>query len=142
MKCRLHFFLLIEHFSIEHAEAHFGGEESEMNLKYEWEDELEIKNEVKEIVVHDYTKFPLQGELPDEGPFSYDVEGMKLFEIVAEDEPSTYVGCSETIIDGYEIDATEDEIVLKVYLKGDEPMSNPIPGIYIALKEFPKELTH
>lgn len=134
--------MLNEHFSIEHAEAHFGGEESEMNLKYEWEDELAIKNEIKEIVAHEYAVFPLQGELPVEGAFSYDVADMKLFEIVAENEPSTFVGCSESIIDSYGIDSTEDEIVLKVYLKGDEPMSNPIPGIYIALKEFPKELTH
>jgi hypothetical protein len=27
-----------------------------------------------------------------------------------------------------------------VYLKDFEPMSNPVPGIYIAAQEFPKEL--
>ncbi len=44
MNCRIHLYLLNEHFSVEHANANHDGEESEMNRKFEWEDELNVKN--------------------------------------------------------------------------------------------------
>ena len=87
MKCRIHFYLMNEHFSVEHAEAHYNGEESEMNPKHEWEDELALTNEVDEVIEHENAIYPIQ-----------------------------------------------------VTLKELEPMSNPVPGIYIAAQEFPKEL--
>ena len=40
----------------------------------------------------------------------------------------------------FEIEEKEDETVIRIYLKDYEPMSNPVPGIYIASQEFPKEL--
>lgn len=138
MKCRIHFYLLNEHFSKEHADANYNGEESELNRKYEWEDELNITSDVVDIEPLENVTYPLAGET-DEGPFSYDVIGMNLFEINSSDNSKTYVGCSKSIMDSFEIDK-EDEITLKVYLKDYEPMSNPIPGIYIAAQEFPKEL--
>lgn len=140
MQCTIHFYLLNEHFSEEYAEIHHGGEESELNLRYEWEDELHIKTEVDKILVHDYTEFPLQGEMPSGEAFVHDVQDMRLFEISSPNHNSTFVGCSESILDSYEIVEMSDRIVLKVYLKDYEPMANPIPGIYIAAQEFPKEL--
>ena len=43
---------------------------------------------------------------------------------------------SESILDSYTFQGDK----LEVFLKDYEPMSNPIPGVYIASKEFPKEL--
>lgn len=139
MKCEIHFYLLNEHFSIEHAEAHHNGEESEMNPKFEWEDELSITNDISDVIVHENAIYPLQGSMPDGSPFNFDIVKMRLFELKSE-AGSTYVGCSESILDSYELTEVNNTYILKVIIKALEPMSNPIPGIYIAAQEFPKEL--
>ena len=36
MQLNVHFYMLNEHFSQDHADAQHNGEESENNLKYEW----------------------------------------------------------------------------------------------------------
>jgi hypothetical protein len=140
MRCRIHFYLLNAHFSMEHAETHHDGEESEFNQMFEWEDELAITSEVEGIESNRYTTYPLQGVLPDGTQFSHEVSEMRLFEIKTVDQPITYVGCSESILDSYEIKEDNEQITLRVYIKDYEPMSNPVPGIYIAAQEFPKEL--
>ncbi|MCH2223826.1 MAG: hypothetical protein MK066_03575 [Crocinitomicaceae bacterium] len=137
MNCTINVYLLNDHFSIEHAEANNNGKESELNRKYEWEDELKITTDVTNIVQHEGAGFPLEGEMPDGTKFSHEVKGMRLFEVKG--EVSTYVGCSESILDSFEI-IEGDDLNLKIYIKDYEPMSNPIPGIYIASQEFPKEL--
>lgn len=140
MQCKIHIYLLNEHFSPEHAEAHHGGEESENNLKYEWEDEFSITSTVTEVLEHEQAVFPLQGTLPDGTPFSHDVTKLFLFEIHSSDSPTTFIGASMSILDSHEKTIHEDTITLKLFLKDYEPMANPIPGLYIASKEFPKEL--
>lgn len=139
MNCRVHFFLLNEHFSPEYAEANYGGEESELNRRYEWEDELNITTPVSDVVEHGDAVYPLQGSMPDGEPFSFDVKHMRLLELVSSDG-STWIGCSERILDSIVIERNDGNLFVKVYLKDFEPMSNPIPGIYIAAQEFPKEL--
>ena len=140
MKCDVHVYLLNEHFSPEHAAVHHGGEESENNLKYEWEDEFSVTSDVQNVVIHEKAAFPLQGQLPDGTDFSHDVENMFLFEICSSDAPSTFIGASASIIENQEVVKENDGFLIKLYLKDYEPMSNPIPGIYIASKEFPKAL--
>lgn len=140
MKCTIHIYLLNEHFSPEHAEIHHQGEESENNLKYEWEDEYAITSDVTEVKEHENAVFPLMGEMPDGTAFHHEVEKMFLFEIISSDAPTAFVGASMSILDEKLVNKDGDEIVLNLYLKDYEPMANPIPGVYIASKEFPKEL--
>ena len=140
MECKIHVYLLNEHFSAEHAEAHHNGEESENNLKYEWEDEFYVTSSVASVEIHENVSFPLQGEMPDGSAFSHDVENMFLFEIKSSDAPSTFIGASKSIVEEHELIKEETRFVIRLFLKDYEPMSNPIPGIYIASKEFPKAL--
>lgn len=140
MKCNIHVYLLNEHFSPEHAEAHHKGEESENNLKYEWEDEFAITSDVTSVKLHENASFPLQGQLPDGTEFKHEVSKMLLFEIVSADAPTAFVGASMSIVDSQELIKTPDGFEIKIYLKDYEPMANPMPGIYIASKEFPKAL--
>ncbi len=140
MKCRVHIFLLNEHFSEEHANEHHGGQESENNLRYEWEDELSITSDVLAVKFLEDTSYPLIGELPDGQKFHYEVEHMSLFEILSSDAPTIYVGASKSIVDHCSSVSENEVQVISIYLKDYEPMANPIPGIYIASKEFPKEL--
>lgn len=140
MKCTIHVYLLNEHFSQEHADAHFGGQPSENNRKYDWEDEMKITTDVQEVLEHRKVGFPLVGEMPDGTPFSHEVKNMMLFEIKSEGNPSTFIGCSESILDSYEQKQEGEELKLSLMINDYEPLANPIPGIYIASKEFPKEL--
>ena len=140
MNCDIHVYLLNEHFSPEHAEAHHKGEESENNLKYEWEDQFAVTSDVQEVLIHEKGAFPLQGEMPNGEPFSHEVANMFLFEIKSKDAPSTFIGASASILDSHELIQGENGFVIRLFLKDYEPMANPIPGIYIASKEFPKAL--
>lgn len=141
MKCNLHFFLLNEHFSQEHADLHNKGEESEMNRKFLWEDEFELRD-VQDITVHDNSSYQLQGSTSEGGAFNYGVPKMKMFELLLQNRPSTFVGCSESIIASFTIQKANESLVLSIYLKDGEPFANPVTGIYIAAQEFPKELAY
>jgi hypothetical protein len=140
MKCTIHVYLLNEHFSPEHAEAHHDGNESENNQRYEWEDEFAVTSIVTAVELHENAAFPLQGELPDGKPFKEEVSAMTLFEIKSSDAPSTFIGASMSIIENHELLKNEEGFTIKLYLKDYEPMANPVPGIYIAAQEFPKAL--
>jgi hypothetical protein len=63
-----------------------------------------------------------------------------LIKIISSDAPDLYVGASESILSDARVDKNENQWTIKIYIKDFEPMANPIPGIYIASKEFPKEL--
>lgn len=139
MKLNAHFFLLNIDFSQEHADANHNGEESENNLKHEWEDHLSLSNEIIKVNTFEGT-FPLQGELPDGTAFKEEVSKMMLFECEGKDGSKTHFACSKQLIDSYTVDETENEITLNVYFKDYEPLSNPTPGVYIAAQDFPKKL--
>ncbi len=140
MKCNINVFMLNEHFSQEHADANFGGKPSENNRLYDWEDDMRITSDVTSVIEHRKVSFPLQGELASGEMFNHTIENMFLFEIQSKDQPSTFVGCSESILDSF-TQETENEIIsLKIYIRDYEAYANPIPGIYIASKDFPKEL--
>ena len=138
MKCNIHFYLLNEHFSVEHAEANHNGEESEMNRKYEWEDEL-LVHDVHDVTSEEKATYKLQGSFPDGEAFAFDVKNMRIFEIHTDKGP-VQVGCSESIMDSCELTENDNGFEVKIFIKDYEPMSNPVPGIFIAAQEFPKEL--
>lgn len=140
MKCSVHFFLINDLFSEELAEREHGGEESEDNRRYQWEDEFAITTPVAEVISHEDMVYPLMGAMPDGTEFREEVGGMRLFELKGTGGNSTWVGCSESLLDEFDLAKLEDEWVLTVFLKDNEPYANPITGIYIASKEFPKSL--
>lgn len=140
MKLTAHFFLLNEHFSPEYAEANHGGKESENNRLYEWEDELEVSEGLNSIEVLRDGTFHLIGEMPDGKPFNCPVAKMFLLEMKTADGNTGHFGVSESILDSFKLEGEDDHQVLKVYIKDYEPLANPLPGIFIASKEFPKEL--
>ena len=140
MNCTIHVYLLNDLFSQKLADEQHGGKETTDNRKHLWEDEMRITSDVVELEeLHDVI-FPLQGEWPDGSVFSHDVTGMYLIRIKSSNEPDVYVGASESMVSHCTIKRT-GEFEIELYLKDDEPYANPIPGIYIASKEFPKALS-
>lgn len=142
MHLNVHFYLLNEHFSQEHADAQHNGEESENNLRYEWEDEFDVKTDIKEINIHRKAIYTIEGERGDADFFRYDIPETLVFDIIAIDGEITQLACSESIVESFELIDLKENKRLNVYLKEEEPHTNPIPGIYIALLEFPKEFSN
>ena len=128
MNCKIHIHLLNELFSQELADAKHGGKESADNLRYDWEDELDITSAV--TLVQEQT----------DALFSYEIPAMHLFEIHCETDPITYVGASQSIVDHCTYSSDSNGHTIRIFLKDYEPMANPVPGIFIASKAFPKAL--
>ncbi|MCE3294949.1 MAG: hypothetical protein K0R65_663 [Crocinitomicaceae bacterium] len=139
MILHLHFFLLNENFSPEYAEANHQGKETENNQKYEWEDELEIAH-VAKIEIFRKDNIQLEGYLPNEEFFSVQLTSMFVIDLTTENGEHARLGVSESILDHFEQSENAGETTLNVYIKDYEPHGNPVPGIYVASKEFPQDL--
>jgi hypothetical protein len=136
MTLNLHYYLLNDNFSPEYAEANFNGEESENNPKFEWEDEIEIQD-VSHFDILRNAILPLNGELSSGESFSHEVLNMFAIHIKTNDQKEAFLGVSESILDSFEVKGNK----INIYIKDYEPHGNPLPGVYIASKEFPKELS-
>jgi hypothetical protein len=132
------FYKLNEDFSPEFAEAQHSGQPSENNRLYEWEDELILKNDIKSVDILEGVTYFLKGEQNGK-QFDEPVNGMVLFNILGTDNSITQMACSQVLIENYKL-TEEDSFKLEVFFKGEEPLSNPVPGVYIALQDFPKSL--
>ena len=140
MNCKIHIHLLNELFSQEIADAQHNGKESADNLRYEWEDEIDITTAVSEVLEKSDATYTLAGYDENDTLFSYDIEQMHLFEIHSEESPVAIVGASNSIVDHCTHTTDANGHTIRIYLKDYEPMANPVPGIFIASKAFPKAL--
>lgn len=137
MAFKIHVYMLNEHFSQEHADAHFGGKESENNKLLDWEDEMDLKLTVDRVEENPKTTFYLRGTRGQNEVFEVPVPEMRIFDFIQGGDLVAQIACSETLYEKHELDL--DQKVIHLTLKG-EPYANPVPGVYIASLEFPKEL--
>ncbi|MEN9699807.1 MAG: hypothetical protein RLZZ301_1005 [Bacteroidota bacterium] len=140
MNCKIHIYLLNSLFSQELADSKHEGNESADNLRYEWEDELEITSEVSEICEVLNGTYTLAGIDENEANFSFEIPNMHLVEIRSEAHEPIFVGASSSIVDSCVCTQQESGYRIEIFLKDYEPMANPVPGIFIASKAFPKAL--
>lgn len=139
MRCTVHFYKLNYDFSPEFAEAHHGGKPSANNRLYDWEDELAVKTDVHEYNIVENGSFVLQGERAGE-PFEEKIDKMILFEFIDAKNEKTTMACSHAIVKDYKIEENDENLNVEVIFEDREPLTNPIPGVYIAVQEFPKSL--
>lgn len=140
MTCTIHTYLLNDLYSQELADSLHNGEQTPDNKKYDWEDEMNVSSRVNDVEELKDSSYFLAGSLGDGSNFSIEVPNMRLIKIISSDAPDLYVGASESIISEVRINRNENHWKIEIFIKDLEPMANPIPGIYIASKEFPKEL--
>ncbi len=141
MNCTVRIFLLNDDFSQEYADQHNNGQESELNRRYDWEDELQIKIPVIRFEEYKNDVFVLQGTLPDGKDFLEEVPNMRKFVFFGTDEvPVAQIACSELLFESFRDEVKGDELEFNLILKDREPLSNPVPGIYIAARDYPKSL--
>jgi len=140
MKYTIHTYLLNDLYSQELADSQNNGEQTPDNKKYDWEDEMNVSSRVNDVEELKDSSYFLAGSLGDGSNFSIEVPKMRLLKITSSDVQDLYVGASESIISEVRINRNENHWKIEIFIKDLEPMANPIPGIYIASKEFPKEL--
>jgi hypothetical protein len=140
MRCSVHIYCVNSLYSQEIADLHHNGLPSEDNREFDWEDELVIKDEVLEITEKKDSVYNLQGFLPDGTQFSHEIAKMRLIELTCKSTPKVQLAVSESMVDTIDIAQTSDERIISIYVKDSEPYGNPIPGVYIASKSFPKAL--
>lgn len=140
MNCKIHIYLLNDLYSQAFADEHHKGQESADNIRFEWEDELEINHDVTAVEEIISGTYQLAGLDENDTEFSYEIADMYLFKITTSAELSTYVGASTSIIDHCKYECAQSTHRIHIYLKDYEPMANPVPGIFIASKSFPKAL--
>ena len=140
MICTIHTYLLNYLYSQDLAYSQNNGKQSPDNKKFDLEDEMSVSSSVKDVEELLDSSYFLAGSLGDGSNFSIEVPKMRLLKITSIDSPDLYVGASESIISEVRINRNENHWKIEIYIKDLEPLANPIPGIYIASKEFPKEL--
>jgi hypothetical protein len=135
-----HFYQLNDDFSQEYADEHNNGNDSELNRRFDWEDELELTNDIEQVNVRLHDVYVLHGEFSDGESFAEKVPDMLCFDAVGSDGSLTTLACSHSILESYTLDKLQDHFLLKVYINDYEPLANPLPGVYVAAQDFPKRL--
>lgn len=130
-------FLRNSDFSEEFADENHNGEDAPENIRHEWEDEFRINGDFSHVEVLRDQTYELKGDLGDDRPFAYQIPGVTLVVFHGDDGLTTLV-FSEKALDEYILDADKNRFT--AYLNDDEVVENPLPGVYIVLSDFPKEL--
>ena len=124
-------------FSQEHADANHEGQESENNVKFLWEDALQVTDNATLISVSDGV-YTLRGAT-DKGEFSYEIKNVHL-ESFNSEQGATQIAVSKSLIVDREENTSEESREVVFYLTDEDVIANPIPGVYIAVDDFPNEL--
>lgn len=142
MNCVVLCYQVNELFSQEFANEKHEGKPSADNVKHHWEDEMQITSDVLAVDELSNETYQLIGAYADDTPFQFEIPSMRLVKITSNDAPVCFIGASASIVDKIEITKTAEQFIVKMFLSDLEPMANPVPGIYISSKEFPKELVN
>jgi hypothetical protein len=142
MDLYLHFILVNSEFSQGFADDLHEGQESEDNIKYLWEDEFKVSEPVREFKIKNNSSYMLEGYLPGDEKFSFEIPEMSVCDCLTESGERMYFAVSKKLIKKTEkrIDEKKDETHMYFYLKDSLPMENPMNGVYILRTDFPKEL--
>jgi hypothetical protein len=122
------------------ADKYNEGKESVDNIRYTWEDEFEVKSDVKDFRIRNNSDYLLEGFRGDE-KFSFPISSMTIIECELVDGTVTQFAASRKLIkDTKKVVDSKNNIHFFIFLKGGQKMANPAAGIYISEKDFPFEL--
>lgn len=141
MNLHLHFILVNSEFNQGLADDLHEGQETEDNIKHLWEDELRVSEPVLEFKIRNRAVYTLAGYFPDGKQFAYEIEDMTIVDCTTVAGTKMQFAISKKLLKKTEKSASEkqDETHLYFYLR-DEPLENPMNGVYILNQDFPKEL--
>jgi hypothetical protein len=128
-------------FSQEFADTNHNGKETEDNVHYNWEDELEVKKKVVMLKVKNNVSYQLEGVIEGE-KFSHEIPACTVIECTHEDTSVSLFPFSKRIIRDTEKKQSKDgnQVWFTVYLKGKMKIVNPFDGGYFAKEDFPFDI--
>jgi hypothetical protein len=139
MDLHLHFILVNSEFNKGLADDLYNGEESEDNIKYLWEDEFRVSEDVKEFKIRNNASYTLAGTI-GEDPFSYEIWDMTVIDCITVSGQTMQFAVSKKLLKKTERTGDQNEAHVFFYLRDSVPMENPMNGVYICKSDFPKEL--
>lgn len=98
MKVTLNIKLVNSKFNQAYADKDNEGEETEDNIKYLWEDEFDIKGNVKNFKVINNTTYLLKGLYPNDDEFCFEIPNMTVLECTMDDDSVTLLPFSKKAI--------------------------------------------
>ncbi len=123
------------------ADDFYGGEETDDNVKYLWEDEFEVKGDVTSFKIKNAEPYVLRGLYPDNKEFNFEINDVTICECINnKNQVSQFVFSKKLVKSTDKVVDDKGDITFEVILKDKLPMENPMDGIYILTKDFPKEL--
>jgi hypothetical protein len=142
MEVYLHFKEVNSDYSQAVADEFNDGQESEENIKYMWEDELKVTDDVVDFKIRNKAIYTLKGAYADGTSFSFDIPDMSICECKTASGNIIQFAVSGKIIKNTDKKTSKDgkEIRFTYFLKDQLPVENPFPGVYILAKDFPREL--
>ncbi len=142
MNLHLHFILVNSEFNQGLANDLYNGEESEDNIKHLWEDEFKVSGDVKEFKIRNNAIYNLAGFFADNKPFNFEIWDMTIVDCTTTDDKQMQFAVSKKLLKKTEkiLNEKTNETHLYFYLRDNIPFENPMNGVYIDKKDFPKEL--
>lgn len=140
MKVTLSFKEVNSDFSHEYADMHHNGDESAENVKYNWDDEMTVTEDIKDFKVKNRSSYFLRGTIEDES-FEYEIPDMTICECITSTGQVMEFAVSRKLIKETDKKINKDgDINFTFFLKDNIEAENPMDGVYIADKDFPEEL--
>lgn len=140
MKVTLNIKLVNSKFNQAYADKDNEGEETEDNIKYLWEDEFDVKGNVKNFKVINNTTYLLRGLYPNDDEFCFEIPNMTVLECTMDDGSVTLLPFSKKAISKTDKVDSKDGLYFNINLKSIYEIVNPMLGVYIIKEDYPKEL--
>jgi hypothetical protein len=125
----------------EYADKNHNGKESDDNIHYLWEDELDLNHPVLVLKVKNNVSYTLSGTI-GKNKFSHEIPGCTVLECTHENGSITQLPFSKHLIQKTEKKESKDksQVWFTVYLKGKFKIVNPFDGGYFSKEVFPFEI--
>lgn len=140
MKVTINTRLINSKFDQAYADAEYDGKESDDNIRCLWEDEFVVVGDVTHFKVKNNEVYKLQGLMPDDTPFNYDIPEMTVVECTMADGSINRFAFSKKLILKTEKKQVGDHITFNVQVRSSKGLVNPMDGVYILEAHFPEEL--
>ena len=132
--------LLNSDFNQSIADDFHEGEESEDNIKYQWEDEFIVQGDVSSFKIRNSSPYVLAGLYPNGEKFSFEILNTSIVECITEHGLQQFAFSKKLVKTTDKKDKPNSDVVFTIELKDDIPFENPMDGVYIFTPDFPKEL--
>ncbi len=122
------------------ADDFHDGDESEDNIKYQWEDEFIVKGDVSSFKIRNNATYSIMGVYATGDEFNFNIPNTTIVECITEDGLQQFAFSRKLVKTTEKTDKSNGDVKFTIELKDEVPFENPVDGVYITSTDFPKEL--